>query len=1014
MKTALNAEKPWITLDASAGSGKTYSLVQHILYKVLSHKDKPEAYQKVLAMTFTNNAAAEMKIRLLNQLIEFAADPTPENSQFFKPVWEQMGVSAKALQRRAFETSRHMLHNYSTLRVGTIDQFTHQLVRTFTRDLDLSDNFEVRLDLDAMVGEALDLLYSTMHQHPDIKEMWVEWVQYRMSTDKSHNPDGDLLKEGKMSLDEGQWQNISKLPEAGRLLEIQKELDAEIDEIVATGRDLSKRMGQLLKDKGFGKDEVVWFGDVQSVILKNFANLRIQDMKDARRVWNARVRDSQDSDFENLLAECQHFQQEKYARLDLLKQTVAKIQVLAATKSLMEKFKELEESQNVMALSVFNKLIYDKLQTEPAAFIYERLGERYWYFYIDEFQDTSVVQFHNLHPLIEHYLTKGDYPNSALIVGDAKQSIYRWRGGHAEQFIDLVANKHPINVSSGHQQYERETVKLGDNYRTYSKIVQFNNDLFPLMSEGLTSPDHQKVYNHEGVGQNPKKSKDGLVKLNYFPEVEGEDFNDTMCQKSLERVNEIRDQGFSLSDIAFLVRSNKQGRMLSSYLVNHNIPVLSADSLILGASFESQLLHACAHLQLKPNDKEQRFKLAYALEKLGKIPGGLNVFEFQAQTVQNGLSYLTTLFPNADALNKHFQSLYHFGSSVFNAFHLLSLPNAMVDAALDLLYTYEQRDGSFAHLPAWWKVESAKKSVVAPDNVEAVRIMTVHKAKGLEFEHVIVPFTFNTQGNKSQSYWIDVDLHAELPHFPVIKRDKSQALFTEEKWDEINNEEWFDYMNVVYVALTRPVQSLHLFFNGNPKKTDILGKFIRAMLNLSEEPQEKIIGQYQQVSHSGTANSAMEGSVPEPGSFSPATLRMAYTAPKDWANDGVDARKWGTSIHRIMQAHPSLRSSALDRMFRSAAFPKSWRSKAVNDVNALEKEVAKYKSSNHVWLAERSLYDGFGEMLKPDAVVIFGQKVWVIDYKTGQKKPEHKDQLNSYISALEPLFEEVMGDLIYL
>jgi len=189
-QTPLSAPSDFIVLNASAGSGKTYSLVQHILMNALRKKDMDHAYQKVLAITFTNNAAAEMKARLLDQLLTFKTLNDPSSSAFFEPIWEEIGISAKELQQRAAGAASHMLHNYSTLNVGTIDQFTHRLVRTFTRDLELDDNFEVRLDLDGMIEEALELLYSSLGEAPALRASLAAWMQERMNREKSHNPDG--------------------------------------------------------------------------------------------------------------------------------------------------------------------------------------------------------------------------------------------------------------------------------------------------------------------------------------------------------------------------------------------------------------------------------------------------------------------------------------------------------------------------------------------------------------------------------------------------------------------------------------------------------------------------------------------------------------------------------------------------------------------------------------------------------------------------------------------------------
>lgn len=441
----LTAEAQFLVLDASAGSGKTYSLVQHILMNALRPANMPGAYQKILAITFTNNAAAEMKARLLDQLLTFKTLSDPSSSTFFKPIWEEIGISAKELQQRAAGAASHMLHNYSTLNVGTIDQFTHRLVRTFTRDLELDDNFEVRLDLDGMIEEALELLYSSLGEAPALRASLAAWMQERMNREKSHNPDRDLKREGKESFNEDTWTELAHLPGPERMLELEGELNQELTSIVDEGKKLAQQAFTHLKAQGYTKDNFTYYPQAKKHFVELWSNLRSNDLEAGVQAFKTKPKKSADAEWEAFLELAQSFQERNQRKLLLLKQATEKLQQLSATRALMDKFNALQEEQNTMPLSAFNKLISEELQKEPTAFIYARLGEKFWHFYIDEFQDTSEMQFDNLHPLIEHTLTKDENPNSALIVGDAKQSIYRWRGGRAEQFMALVDNVHPSN-----------------------------------------------------------------------------------------------------------------------------------------------------------------------------------------------------------------------------------------------------------------------------------------------------------------------------------------------------------------------------------------------------------------------------------------------------------------------------------------------------------------------------------------------------------------------------------------
>lgn len=1017
----LEATKPFIVLNASAGSGKTYSLVQHILLNALRPQKMANAYQKILAITFTNNAAEEMKARLLKQLLDFGNDAEPEKNEFFKPIGEQIGIGAKELQKRAKAAAAHMLHHYSSLNVGTIDNFTHRLVRTFTKDLDLDDNFEVRMDLDAMVAEALDLLYSTLGDYPELRDTLVGLVQDRMNRDKSHNPDYDLKKEGKNSFNEGAYEYLKKLPNPARMLEIEQELRDDLAGIAEEARDWSQKVKTYLENAGYDKDTLTYYPGIQKHIVEGWSNIWKHDLSWTKTLWKSKAKNGQDLEWEALRDEVQEFSEANSAKVLLLKQATAKLQQLAATKALLDKFDEIQKNQNTMPISAFNKLISEELQREPTAFIYARLGEKFWHFYIDEFQDTSTMQFENIHPLIEHTLTKDESPNSALIVGDAKQSIYRWRGGRAEQFMSLVGNTHPANKfernPDAHNLYERETIQLKNNFRTHGAIVDFNNKFFPVLSQELTSGDHKKAYSPDGVGQNPKVSSDlGEVRVDFLSHDKGKDrsseeFTELVCEHSLERINELLMQGWEYKDIALLVRSNSHGKRLANFLTAQNIPVLSADSLVLSNAHESALVLAASKLFVQHNDKEARFELAYALTKLGVLPKDVDGFTFQKSVVDQGVKALVPYFPVAAQLLEPAENLFNFGVRVFDAFGLLTTPNAMVDASLDLLFSFQSNDGTFATLPQWWTEESPRCNVPVPEDQSAVRVMTIHKSKGLEFEHVIMPFEVKL-GKNDDEYWIPFPHHPELEHMPLRKTKDTTDLFPPELAQEIDNEVLFDWINMIYVAMTRPVAGLHLFFCAD--KPEKLGKVMMEHLSWDGTPGSVKLGKPVMPKH----ETQPEREVPKQGGighFSPAHLRMKTTAPKGWENGGADAKSWGTALHRVLQQPAEVRDAALERLYRSGLFSQAMQDRAqqvLADMNH-KPELAAIAKEGTVVYVERSILSPEATM-RPDLIIEQNGKAFVVDYKTGTHKDAYDAQLAEYIEALQPTFETVGGDLLFI
>jgi len=276
---------------------------------------------------------------------------------------------------------------------------------------------------------------------------------------------------------------------------------------------------------------------------------------------------------------------------------------------------KIQKEQNVLSIAEFNKLINEQIQNQPAPFIYERLGEKYRHFFIDEFQDTSQMQWQNLIPLIDNALASEDLnkeQGSLLIVGDPKQSIYRWRGGKAEQFIALSKGANPfVNP-------DWKLFTLGTNHRSYSEVVDFNNQLFGFLSSQFTHEDYIDLYkNHSHQEFNAKKG--GYVHLSFVPKLEKEllEEEDALEKKelylaaTLATIATVRGQGFRYKDMVILTRKKAPGTAIANYLTEHNIPILSSESLLLSASSEVQCLIDLLRYLKNNRDLQSRANFLY-------------------------------------------------------------------------------------------------------------------------------------------------------------------------------------------------------------------------------------------------------------------------------------------------------------------------------------------------------------------------------------------------------------------
>ena len=1005
----------FLVLDASAGSGKTYTLVQHYLLNALRRGKMPDAYKRILAITFTNNAAAEMKKRVLEQLIAFAGEEVPESNEFFTPIWKSLGISAAALQSRAKETAGHMLHNYSGLSIGTIDQFTHRLVRTFTKDLALSENFELRLDVNAMLGEAMDLLYGKLGSDADLKTLLVGLSTSRMDKDKSFRLDRDLLAQGEQFLNEDWATHFAALPSQEVLKTVNNALKEECAALVQTAVQLGEEGLALLKDYDSSSFKyyaraVSWCRD-WTAVAKQTLEYKKQAAQDA-------VPKLPDPTWDNYAARRMAFWEEQRVRMDLLIHVTGKFDELTAAARLFDAFEELKEEQNCMPLASFNRLIAEELKKEPSAYLYARIGERFWHFYIDEFQDTSVLQFENLHPLIEHTLTKEDSANSALIVGDAKQSIYRWRGGKAEQFIDLVDGTHPINRfnghPNGHELYSRATERLPRNFRTSPRIVAFNNALFPVLSKELDCSIYANTYSPDQVAQVPFKDFSGWIVLEKLEDAD-KSFTELACAQSLAAIEELREHGWSYKDIALLVKTNAQAKAVGNYLTENGVPTLSADALVVGSSWEGVVLDALFSLCIDPASKETRMKLAYALDRLGLKPAHEESFAFYKRLVQSRDIWeaLESHYKGVAQIQQGRLSLYALGQQLFGALGLLKGQNRMAEGCLDLLFEYQQKGGALSAFSDWWKAESPKKAIGVPESMDAVRISTVHRSKGLEYPHVIMPFGLSKGVQRSEQLWVDVDLHPDLQAFPLTYTKKLAHIFPEDAVSALEQNRHFDWINNVYVGFTRPVHSLQVWLN--PKDGDLLPALEQHLewdANNAPYTDGDPYGPSKQ-QDPATALQIKE-QFPE-AAFN--HLNIAGVSNPNWHADEVEARTWGTAVHRILQRPEALWHGEVEKLKHAGKFPGT-------SVAALEQCLHAYASSDFYkelsaatqwqWSERSVVIPGQGQK-RPDLVVGTNSGLWVVDYKTGTPANKDVKQVEQYMSLLQKSgFTVARGTLVYL
>ena len=448
--------------NASAGSGKTFTLVKQYL-KVLLTSDDLFMFQKVLAITFTNKAAGEMKARVLSSLEEFSEGNTGD---LLKIILEETDLNQTIIQERSKKILDAILQNYAAFSITTIDSFTHKIIKSFAHDLGLSLNFEVEMDAISLLNEAVDVLISKIGTHKKLTNLLIDYSLDKADDDKSWDISKDLNDFARVLLNEDDVKHFRKLAdkELDDFFELKKKLQKANTEIEATYKKLGEEVLQFIETNGVSMADFAYAGEVVKHFQK-FTKLRflkseelkfdgrlnttIEEVKSLSAAKaNPATKQAVDGISDQLRAyyqESKEVYNSSYSNYLLNKITLKSIIPLAVLNNINTELNSIKEDNNIRLNAEFNQLISDNIKDQPAPFIYERIGQRFQHYFIDEMQDTSVLQWQNLIPLIENALAQEN--SNLLLVGDGKQAIYRWRGGKAEQFIALGSKKeNPFNI----------------------------------------------------------------------------------------------------------------------------------------------------------------------------------------------------------------------------------------------------------------------------------------------------------------------------------------------------------------------------------------------------------------------------------------------------------------------------------------------------------------------------------------------------------------------------------------
>ena len=1040
--------------DASAGSGKTYALVKEYL-KIILVAPKNDAYRHILAITFTNKAVHEMKSRIVGSLSEFAKDePSSKAQDLMQDLATVTELSIIQIKTKSQQIIKHIIHNYAAFDISTIDKFTHKVIRAFAHDLNLPMTFEVTLDTENLLVEAVDAIIAQAGEDETLTKLLIDFTMEKTDDDKSWDISREILETGRLVLNENNRNEITHFQ------------DKSIAEFVEIKNKLAKTCKALEKESVVFAEEALVLIEKNEIDTKSFSaghfpkhllsiqegkfnpkNKTYREFDDIKINKTAKDRTIIESIIPDLL-QLLNKVYKAFEKINFYKAFLKNITPLSLLNTVSNELAKIQEEQNVLSISEFNAIIHREIQNQPAPFIYERLGERYRHFFIDEFQDTSEMQWQNLIPLIDNALSGQDdfgVKGTLMIVGDPKQSIYRWRGGKAEQFIELSKDQNPFNNP------DKRLEHLNKNYRSYSQIIKFNNDFFKLLSNEFEHPDYKDLYeNHSHQKTNDKTG--GYVNISFIPKVETAEGDEEALDKTdlyvLATLNTIQksvQQGFQYKDIVILTRKRSQGIAIANYLTEQGIPLLSSETLMIQNATEVRLIiHLLKYLKNSSDLESKANFLQYlAQNSQDKLP----IHDFIAQGMAlfqetDFENWLMSFDVSLSFQNIRKKSLYEAVETIIAKF--LSPPetsvlskgvgNAYVQYFLDIVLERDIRNqAGISDFLSFWDKNAEKFSIPSPEGTNAVRIMTIHKSKGLEFPVVIFPFAEEDYNRKPKDkLW----LNAEEQYFglPKVLIDNSSAVegFGEEAAEVYNQkkqEELLDNINVLYVALTRAEEQLYMISNmnlsskGEVPKNNMCSFFINYLENNGGFDKNKLEYEFGNATKLSVAKQHVDTSKTIPlvsEILNPKNIKIAQREALMWGTHQQEAIEYGNVIHEILSFVKTKNDVdlAITKSIENGLITYAQKETVFNTINEIvnhsELEIC-FADGNEV-LNEQAIIQKEGKTIKPDRMVLTKNKeVLLLDYKTGNHNVKYQQQLENYQTAIESMgYKVVKKALIYI
>ena len=1067
-----------LVYKASAGSGKTFTLAVQYIRQLI---EDPYSYRRILAVTFTNKATTEMKERILSQLYGIATS-LKSSDGYLKEIMKTSDKSVDEIRRAADTALKNIIHDYSRFRIETIDSFFQSVMRNLARELELGANMTIELNNGDVLSDAVDSMIEKLDRMSPTLYWLLEYIEERIADDKRWNVSSEIKDFGRNIFDEAYIEKgvtlREKLKDTKFIPQYRKKLQEKRESILDTMKGFNEHFQEILKANGLNPTDLKngargigsYFNKIASGKLSNdVRNSTVEKCLEGAENWTTKTSPYKstiislaDQVLIQILNDAESTRMSSNKVLNSCDMSLRYLNNLQLLMRIDSEVREQNLNHNRFLLSDTNALLHSIIREGDASFVYEKIGTTIDTVMIDEFQDTSRMQWENFHLLLEESLAQKE---GSMIVGDIKQSIYRWRNGDWKILAGLDKDR----------SFRLNSKTLDTNWRSEANIIAFNNDIFTsackVLNERYKADEGedctQLLDAYSDVRQKTSKdTKEGYIKLSFLKNSEEHPYADTTMELLAEEVDSLVKKDIRVNDIAILVRKNKSIPAIADYF-DKNTPyrVVSDEAFRLDASLAVCMLIDGLRYISEPTDRIACARLAVA---------------YQKEILKKDVDYNTVLLNSVeDYLPAEFRllqpelnlmPLYELLEKLFVIFRMdmIEEQDAYLCAFYDAVTEYMQNNSSeLTSFLTYWS-ETLYARTIPSGEISGIRILSIHKSKGLEYHTVLLPFCDWKMKNETFNHMLwckineadaDKEPFCELDLTPVNYSSAMAESYFSDSYREERLQLWVDNLNLLYVAFTRACKNLIVWCKDEQKDTvsRLLRESIDYMKDIEmicnmpepdeedeedkEENDEPIIYEYGEICISGekkksdTTNRLV--AVPEAVNVKIESLETEIDFKQsnrsaDFIRGDEDEEenlrsqyiRQGQLLHTLFASIDTREDlpSAIERLLFEGVIESAEKAEEIRKVaeRALNlEEVKDWYSGEWTLYNECSIIynDGQGKMQtrRPDRVMMKDDEVVVVDFKFGKKKPEYSTQVREYMSLLSEMgYADIKGYIWYV